>query len=158
MADFRKYGIKQEKGRDYENIAYVMALVYNICEKRINKFLEEYGLSLSQFNVLMLLKSMEGEAVNQLEIGRRLIVTQGSITRLVFKLGQEKLIEVKQNKKNRRENLVKISKKGEDLLEEIFPKYDEIVKGMIDMIPSENHSVMSKILSDWFFKLQESED
>ena len=154
MVDLKKYGVLKEKNRNYENIAYVMALVYNVCEKRVSGLLAGYNMSLAQFNVLMVLGyQTDGEAITQAEIGQKLIVSPGSITRLVDKLKFEKLISVVQNKENRRQNLVKITAKGMDLLEKIWPLYDGMMKEMIDLIPASKQDGFSKMLCDWLEKL-----
>lgn len=157
MTDFRQYGILPEKGRDYENIAYVMALVYNTCEKKIAKLLSGYNISTAQLNVLLAVRTHGGdEGINQVEIGKRLIVSPGGITRLIDKLVKEKYLTVKQNKNNRRENLVKITQKGSDLIDMIWPGYDDLLKSITNIIPKSKQKEFAAILADWFEKLQEA--
>ena len=156
MADFSKYGIFPEKGRNYENIAYVLALIYNICEKRVDKLLSSYNLTLAKYNLLLVVRfQAKEEGITQVEIGRRLIVTAGNITKLITALAKENLIEAKQNKNNRRENLVKITKKGFDLIEEVWPVYNSLIKEITDLIPEKDQNKLANILADWFLKLQE---
>ena len=156
MTDFRQYGILPEKGRDYENIAYVLALVYNTCEKKIAKLLSEFDLSTAQFNLLLVSRFQGGEeGISQVEISNRLIVTPGGITRIIDKLVKEKLLLVKQNKNNRRENIVKISPKGSELIDKVWPKYDGLIREITSLIPSAKQKHFASILADWFVKLQE---
>lgn len=155
MVDFRQYGIIPERERDYENIAYVMALVYNMCEKKIAKLLAEYKISIAQYNVLLVTKSQaQSEGITQVEIGKRLIVSPGGITRLIDKLVKEKLLIVKQNKNNRRENLVNITSKGLKLIDAIWPSYDKLMREFTNMIPKAKQKEFASILANWFTKLQ----
>lgn len=156
MEDLRKYGIIPEKGRNYENIAYVMALIYNICEKKIANILAKYNLSTAQYNVLLAVRfQKEGKGLSQVEIGSHLIVTPSGITKIINKLFEQGLLDVSQNKENRRENLVNITKKGSDLIDDIWPIYDNAIKDMINFIPDEKQKELENILENWFKKLQE---
>ncbi|MFV0626684.1 MAG: MarR family winged helix-turn-helix transcriptional regulator [Alphaproteobacteria bacterium] len=156
MTDFRQYGILEEKGREYENIAYVMALIYNICEKRISKILTNHNLSTAQFNVLLMVNLYaEKEGISQVEISKHLIVTPGGITRLIDKLAKEKMLVVKQNKNNRRENLVNITPKGVELIDLVWPEYNKEVESLINLVPQEKQNDLAEILANWFTKLQE---
>ncbi|MDR2018940.1 MAG: MarR family transcriptional regulator [Syntrophobacterales bacterium] len=150
MVNLKKYGIDPLKKRDYENVAYVMALIYNMSTKRINKFFRAYGVTLQQFNVLMAVRFQnEGKGLNQKEIGSHLIVSPGSITRLTDNLMKEKMLVVSQNKNNRRENIVKITPKGRNFIETVWPGYDRMMREIVDLVPKANQAFLSKVLSDW---------
>lgn len=157
MVDLRQYGILEEKERSYENIAYVTALIYNTCERKISRLLSEYGISTAQFNVLVMVKSqnLEDGGLTQVDIGKRLIVSAGGITRLIDKLVSQNFLVVKQNKNNRRENLVTITTKGVELVEAIWPNYDALIKDLTDFIPQKKQQEFANILAEWFIKLQE---
>lgn len=153
--NLREYGIFAEKDRPYENVAYVMALVYQICEKRIARVLAGYGISPEQFNVLTVLRFLQnGDGMSQVEIGKHLIVSAGSITRLVDKLSKEKLVTVRQNKNNRRENIVKITQSGCSLIDRAWPEYDGAVKSMVGLVPADKQKELADILAAWFLELQ----
>ena len=156
--DFRKYGIIPEKGRPYENIAYVMALVYQTCEKRIARLLSKYKISPEQFNVLMVVRYQnDGGGMTQVDIGKHLIVSPGSITRLVDRLAKEKYLTVRQNARNRRENIVTMTEEGCNLIDFIWPHYDQTIKDMVSLIPENKHQELASLLADWFVKLQETQ-
>lgn len=155
--DFRQYGIDPSKDRNYENIAYVMALVYHLCEKRISRLLAPYEISPEQYNVLMALRFQEdGRGMTQTGIGRHLIVSPGSITRLVDKLSKRNLLTVVQNPRNRRENIVKITEEGIALTETIWPRYDAALRDLVGRVPPQKQEELAAVLADWFFKLQET--
>lgn len=156
MVDFSKYGILPEKGREYENISYVMALIYNICEKKVDRLLSGYGMTVAKFNLLLLVRFQAGEdGITQVDIGKHLIVTAGNITKIIFALGNEGLLEAHQNKNNRRENLVKITPKGVEFIEKIWPEYNSLIKNLTDLIPENKRKELAEILAIWFNNLQE---
>ena len=150
MVDLMKYGINPLKKRDYENIAYVMALIFNVSKKRINQFFREYGITLQQFNVLMVVRFQnEGNGLTQKEIGDHLIVSPGSITRLTGSLAKEKMLMISQNKESRRENIVKITPKGSDFIETVWTGYDKLMREIVGLVPSKHHKFLSEVLSNW---------
>lgn len=155
MADFRAYGINPEKGRKYENIVYVMALVYDAYVDRVSKYLAQYRLSPSKFNLLMIVRYQGGaDGITQAAISERLIVSAGNVTGLVERLSKEGLITRKQNPENRRENRIKVTPKAEKLLDELWPGYDKLVKDLTNLVPKKDQPQLAKILEGWFEKLK----
>lgn len=154
--DLRSYGIDPAKGRKYENIAYVLALVYTLLQARVERYLVSYGVSVGQFNLLMLAAySPKAMGLSQVEIAKHLIVSASNITKLVEKSVQAGLLTRKTNPQNRRENIICVTKKGQALIDKIWPGYDKLLRGLIEKIPSKNRPHMEHILQDWFIKLQQ---
>lgn len=153
--NLRSYGINPEKGRDYENIAYVLALIYNLLQMRVEKYLLSYGLSAAQFNLLMLAAYQNnGRGLSQVELSKRLIVSSSNITKLVEKSVQASLITRQANPQSRRENIICITKKGQNLIDEIWPGYDKLVGELTERIPSAARFQFKTILYDWLLSLQ----
>ena len=155
MKNFEQYGILPQKGRKYENIIYVMAMIYGMLEREIATYFQKHNLSMPKFNILMAAAFQnEGKGINQVEIGRHLITTAGNITKLVESLYKDKLLTRVQNKDNRRENIIKITPKGRAFIEKIWPEYDNLLKSSTDLISAANQEKMSEILKNWFFDLE----
>ncbi|MCL2888584.1 MAG: MarR family transcriptional regulator [Elusimicrobia bacterium] len=156
MGNFKKYGILPEKGRKYENIIYVMAMIYGMLEKEIAVYFQKYNFTMPKFNILMIVAFQnEGKGINQVEIGRHLITTAGNITKLVESLYRDKLVTRAQNQNNRRENIVKITPRGRVFIEKLWPEYDGLLKKRTDLIPAGNQEKMAAVLKNWFFDLEE---
>ena len=154
--NLRRYGINPAKGRRYENITYVLALAYNLMKARIDAYLASYGLSSSEFNLLMLATYQnEGLGLSQVELSKRLIVSASNITKLTDKAVKAGFIVRKTNPQSRRENIICIAQKGRNLIDEIWPGYDKLVSGMTEKIPPEDRLHAERILNDWFNALQE---
>lgn len=154
--NLRPYGINPEKGRDYENIIYVLALVYNLLQTRVEKYLLPHGLSVVQFNLLMLAAYQNnGKGLNQVELSKRLIASASNITKLVEKSVQSGLITRQTNPQSRRENIICITQKGQELIDKVWLGYDQLVKSLTEKIPAQSRPQMEQILKDWFVALQE---
>ena len=154
--NLRPYGINPEKGLAYENITYVLALVYNLLQARVEKYLLPHGLSAVQFNLLMLAAYQNnGKGLSQVELSKRLIASASNITKLVEKSVQADFITRKTNPQSRRENIICITKKGQELIDKVWPGYDQLVKSLTEKISAKSRPQMEQILKDWFFALQE---
>jgi len=155
MDNFKKYGILPEKGRKYENIIYVMAMVYGMLEREIAVYFQKHNFTMPKFNILMVVAFQnEGAGMKQVEIGRHLITTAGNVTKLIESLYKDKLVTRIQNKNNRRENIVKITPQGRAFIDKLWPEYDKLLKKRTDLISGANQEKMSDILKNWFFDLE----
>lgn len=154
--NLRPYGINPEKGRAYENITYVLALVYNLLQARVEKYLLPHGLSAVQFNLLMLASYQNnGKGLNQVELSKRLIASASNITKLVEKSVQAGLITRQTNPQSRRENIICITQKGQELIDKVWPGYDQLVKSLTEKIPAQSRPQIEQILNHWLTKLQQ---
>ncbi len=158
MKDLSIYGIKKEKGRSYENITYVLALVYNEISNQVESYLSSFGLSTPLFNVLMLAAYQnEGKGVTQAEMAKHLIASASNMTKLVDKAVTQGWLSRKTNPLSRRENIIRITAKGQKLIDTIWPEYDKLVHSLTDKIPAGQQKTAEKILNSWFENLQKED-
>ena len=154
--DLEQYGIWEYKGRKYENISYVIALVYNLSVKEIGQYLAKFGIGLSKYNVLLALEFQNnGEGLSQVQLADHLIVTPGNITKIIDSLIKEGYVTRVVNPKSRRENIIKITQAGKDLVEQIWPGYDELVSGIVNKLPKKYHETFAQALYEWFTNLKD---
>ena len=153
--NLQSYGIDPAKGRNYENITYVLALVYNILQTRVEEYLTTFNLSAVQFNLLMLAAYQnEGKGLSQVELAKRLIASASNITKLVEKSVRAELLTRKTNPESRRENIICITEKGQELINKVWPEYDKLVQDLTEKIPAKNRPQIEKNLQEWLIKLQ----
>jgi len=124
MSIFEEMGFPAIKSKDSllsEQVAYNIAMAYSLLTKRIAKEYKPFGLTPAKINVLMVLRHIgKEEGLQQNEISAKLIVTGSNITGLIDRLEKEGLVE-RLKVKDRRVNKVKITKKGIDLVEKVWP-------------------------------------
>lgn len=92
----------------------------------IKEDIQQYGLIASEFSVLEYLY-FEGEQPIQV-IGSKVILTSGSMTYIINKLEDKKLIKRRQCKKDKRIYYIRITKKGIKLFEEVFPTHKKYIE------------------------------
>lgn len=159
MEQFKRFGIDLERDNYTETSIYGVAFVYTLLEKEIENALKPFSLSPSKFNMLMIIKHQGKEdGISQVEVGKRLVVTASNMTKMIDKLVNEGLVERSARQGDRRVNLVKITQKGSDLLDQAWPDYFKTVTELADLISEEERKTLSTILAKWFEKLENFKD
>lgn len=124
MSIFEEMGFPAIKSKDAllsEQVAYNIAMAYTLLAKKIAKEYKEFSLTPAKINVLMILRHIgKEEGLQQNDISAKLIVTGSNTTGLIDRLESEGLVE-RFKVKDRRVNKVRITKKGIDLVEKVWP-------------------------------------
>lgn len=96
---------------------------------RINQFILSHNLTVSQFGVLESLYHLG--PMPQCDIGKKLLKTGGNMTMVIDNLEKRGLVERVRSESDRRFIQVHLTKEGNNLIQEIFPKHvSHIVKEM----------------------------
>ena len=133
MNIFHQLGVREGKDRMNEEVIYNIARAYTIIDNFISKFLETYNLSPAKFNILLMVKHVgKDEGIPQQEISKLLLVTTSNMTRMIDKLEKDEYVERLHQEGDRRVNLIKITKKGSDLLNAIWPHYKEKIDNLVE--------------------------
>lgn len=90
----------------------------DLLENRMARLLREYGLTMSQYNVLRILRG-EGEPMPCLDVAERMIQVVPAITRVVDQLLKVELIHKSQSVDDRRVFLIELKPKAKKLLERL---------------------------------------
>lgn len=133
MNIFHELGVREGKNRMNEEVIYNIARAYSIIDNFISKFLETYNLSPAKFNILLMVKHVgKDKGIPQQGISKLLLVTTSNMTRMIDKLEKNEYVERIHQEGDRRVNLIRITKKGSDLLNAIWPHYKEKVDRLIE--------------------------
>jgi len=90
-----------------------------VLERRIAQELRPYGLTLTQFNVLRILRGAGDEGLCRNEVGERLLREVPDVTRLLDRMKTMKLVRRERSVEDRREVKTHITQKGVELLDKI---------------------------------------
>jgi MarR family 2-MHQ and catechol resistance regulon transcriptional repressor len=153
MTDLKAFGIETGQGRYYEEAFYGLVLNYTILFNKISKYLETFELTPAKLNVLMVIKHQStGQGLNQREIGNRLMVSPSNMTRVLDKLLREKLIERLPLQGDKRVNIIRVSKKGSELLDRIWSGYMKTMKEQMDYLSEQDQKVLARMMIAWYQK------
>ncbi len=123
------------------NIRYTSNFLGNIQ----NSLMDQYGLSMAQFNILRILRGAKS-AINVQTVKERMIEKSPNTTRLMDKLIEKELIERTRCTKDRRVVYVEISKEGLAVLKAIDDNSD--ILNMIQVGLSDQESQQLSDLLD----------
>lgn len=138
-----------------ELLVYATGLVYSRAEKVINKFLVSCGTTSAQFNVLVsLLHCQNVRGLSQIEISRKMLVSQGNITRLLDNLHKNKYITRKEDSFDRRHKLINITPKGRALCAAVMPRYAKLVKSLTSCLDDKTKKSTGLSLLYWLKELE----
>lgn len=108
-----------------ESVDLNIKLASAVLERKFEIILEKYGITVSQFNVLRILKGVYPEGHARCDIALRMIERSPDLTRLIDKLENQELVERERTKHDRRMSITRITKKGIKLVEVVKPLVDD---------------------------------
>jgi DNA-binding MarR family transcriptional regulator len=128
MGEIIKKRLLQKSFSSIEQEALLnLFIAANYLKSKIDSICIEYNITLSQFNVLRILKGTYPDGYSRNDIIRRMIEPSPDVTRLIDRLINEGLVERYNSDKDRRLSLARITKKGIDVLKKINPRIDEFL-------------------------------
>lgn len=151
MESLQKFGINAGEGRYHEEVIYSLALLYNVIQNDIAKYLKAFKLTPGKLNVLMAIKHHGSEeGIPQVEVSRHLIVTPSNMTNMIDKLEKSGLVKRFPLEGDRRVNMTKITAKGSALLDKLWDGYNDILKKQTAMLSGQQQKQLAGLLVDWF--------
>lgn len=149
----RRYGCRY-KNFHWASVEILFNLIYtyDLTATHLARQLSAHELSLSAFNVLMILNRSEGKGHALRELSDLLLVTRANVTGLVDCLVERKLVERFEDKQDRRIRIARITTRGEKLLETILPDYYSMVREIARGLNKDEKIALNKLLT----KMRES--
>jgi len=98
-----------------------LAEAYQAFERFDTGLLREHGLTGAQADVVFTLGNTEGMTLT--ELGRRTLITKGTLTGVVDRLEGKGLVGREDHHSDRRCFLVRLTPKGDDLFQRVFPSH-----------------------------------
>lgn len=150
MDYLKSFGIETGEGKYHEEAFYGLILTYNVLFDRIAGYLQTWGLTPAQFNILLVLKKHGNEeGISQVDISKKLIVTASNTTRLLEKMEKEKLIVRTPRLEDRRVNMVHLTPKGTALLDKVWPEYERQIKNAVAVLSLKDQKETASLLIRW---------
>lgn len=155
MADLSQFGIVQNEGKYSQEIVYTLALVYSLIDNEIANYLAPFNFSIGKFNTLVAIRHHGGKnGIKQVEVSQHLIVTPSNMTKMIDKLSKEGFVTRSPLDGDRRVNILKVTEKGEKILDKIWPGYLEAIEKMTAQLNKSKQKQLSGLLAEWFLGLK----
>lgn len=147
MQDLNFYIGKQDEN---SQLIHLTGLLWGQLSSHLDKVLSKVNLNIAKFNILMIIKHVGQEkGLLQNEISSRLLVTASNITKLLDKLEIDSLITRNAKENDRRAKIIKITKKGSDLLDGIWQEYQDAIRKISPEISLVKKKELIKNMQNW---------
>lgn len=138
--------IKQSTFRnEHHKLAVNLAFTANWLGRVTAQTLKPYKLTPQQYNVLRILRGQKPNPASINLITERMIDKMSNASRLVEKLLKKKLVERTTCESDRRQVDVKITQKGESLLRELDPLFDDL-NLMLGSVSKDDAATLNRLL------------
>lgn len=107
--------------------------------------MSQYKLSITEFSVLEVLFYQGKQTIQQ--IGNRILISSGSMTYVIDKLEQKGIIKRNDCKEDRRVIHITLTAEGMKMMENIMPKYQEMVDSFFGDLTGHEHEEIVKMLN-----------
>ncbi len=97
-----------------KDIGMLIKQLYDAKEKRANEQLKEFGLTFSQFRLLIYVRECGGKAVSLKEIEKRFCLTQQTVAGIIKRLEEKGFVLACEDEADKRAKNVFLTAKGEE--------------------------------------------
>lgn len=141
MKTTQKYGKTMDRAL---SMWVKLARAHNTMNTLADRNITSFGLTTPQFGALECLGHLGPMTIG--ELCRKMLVSGGNMTVVVDNLERDGLVERIREADDRRKILVKLTKKGEQLFESIFPKHAEYIKNLASVLTIEEQEALADLL------------
>jgi MarR family transcriptional regulator, 2-MHQ and catechol-resistance regulon repressor len=113
-------------------------------QERIRDEMSKNKLSITEFSVLEVL-FYEGKQTIQ-QIGNRILISSGSMTYVIDKLEQKGIIKRNDCREDRRVIHITLTTEGMEMMENIMPKYQDMVDSLFEDLTSDESELLVNCL------------
>ncbi|MEM1322943.1 MAG: MarR family transcriptional regulator [Bacteroidota bacterium] len=129
---------------DHQRAVVNLIYTHNWLAEQLKSFFKPYGITSQQYNVLRILKGA-GKPISTSIIRERLLYKMADASRMVDRLHQKKLVIRKVCISDKRLVDVKLSKKGNELLE-LIDKDSLVMDSLMQSLSSQEALLLSDLL------------
>jgi MarR family 2-MHQ and catechol resistance regulon transcriptional repressor len=119
---------------------------YDVFHRITARYMARYGLSKSTLNILMVLRHGASDGMQLHDLGELLLVSRANITGLIDHLEKRGYVKRVVNTSDRRARYARITRKGEELLDEFIPVHYCNIKRLLQDLKAEEKESLVNLL------------
>ncbi len=117
---------------------------YQAFSQYSNQHVKSLGLTPPQFDIIATLGNTEGMSFK--ELGEKTLITKGALTGIVDRMEQKGWVQRIISLEDRRSTLARLTPKGEELFEEVFPAHLGYLADAFGKLPARDRKELVKLL------------
>ena len=147
---FEELGFDRSRVRLPEGaVIYALARTHQLVMRRLASVYQLFGLTAVSFNLLVLLqRGRDPRTFTQQAIGERLVVSPSDMSGLVDRLERKGLVR-REPGKDRRTNLLRLTKKGHQVVETAWPHHAREIQRLACCLKADDLRVLNRVLFAW---------
>jgi MarR family 2-MHQ and catechol resistance regulon transcriptional repressor len=131
---------------DSSRVALDLALTYDALHQILARYMADFGLSKSTYNVLMLLRNGPKQGMQLHDLGEMLIVSRANITGLIDSLEERGWVKRLVDETDRRVRYAQITPRGEKVLDDFAPIHFKNLCILMQELSPEEKDVLAGLL------------
>jgi MarR family 2-MHQ and catechol resistance regulon transcriptional repressor len=120
---------------------------YDALHQCTARYMAEFGLSKSTFNVLILLRHGPPEGMQLHDLGEMLLVSRANVTGLISHLEEKGYVTREVDETDRRARYAKATRKAEDLLDKLMPIHYSNIQTLMGSISTASKDQLISLLT-----------
>src|SRR5262245_41461471 len=120
----------------------------SLMQKLSDRFFSRFGLTDTQFNILMILSEHRNHGLNQQELSEHLIVTTSNVVGLIDRLEKSGYVSRNPHATDRRFNQVVLTRRGERLVGRVEESYFREVDKMMNVLSTSEKKAVIKAMEN----------
>lgn len=129
-----------------DNFVKSVKKLYLLMNKHIERELKAYGLARSQFQVIYF-TNKAGE-ITQKELLQIMQVEPATLTVIIDGLAKKGLLKRSENKKDKRSNVIKLTRRGENVQKKVPSLHEIIEEKMFQTISKSDQKIVMRLISE----------
>jgi DNA-binding MarR family transcriptional regulator len=141
---------KKQNSTKTNPIYKIASRVYNLNEllkKEVEKLLSSYDIGFAELDLLIVLNKADKKVFKPSELYDKLQFSSGGITKIIKRLEIKHYIKKEVFLEDLRSKPISITKKGQSLVLELFPKVSHLEKNIFSVLDFEELNITYKSLS-----------
>ena len=149
----RRYGVQSDLAL---GLWIKLARAYSTFNRLANNSIRQFGLTQPQFGVLECLGHLGPQTIGQLT--RKLLSTGGNMTVVIDNLEKDGLVYRANSKEDRRATVVRLTPKGKNLFDHIFPTHAEEITRLASVLSEQEQQELGRLLKKLGLTLQKNSE
>lgn len=127
-------------------VSLALNYTYDVFHQLVSRYMADFGLSKSTFNILMLLHHAPAEGMQLHDLGELLLVSRANVTGLIDHLEEKGYVKRVVDSSDRRVRYARLTNKAEALLDEFIPVHYGNIRLLTDGLTIDEKETLVTLL------------
>ncbi len=127
----------------YDSWGYTLSKIAEQMDCMFSERLSAYQIDARDYGILSIVFNQP--KLTQKEIGEKIVVDRTTMVQLIDSLEKKQLITRESNPSDRRQNLITITKKGQEIVKKMWVELEHVEREVISTLPAVQKEILAQI-------------